>query len=83
MVGESTIDDDGVDEDFIADLLLDYLLNKHQTRVMEKLRERKLIPKVMDEFDVGALLDRSGIKMAGGVGLYVLVPNSDLHQKYP
>jgi hypothetical protein len=21
--------------------------------------------------------------MAGGVGLYVLVPNSDLHQKYP
>ena len=63
MVGESTIDDDGVDEDFIADLLLDYLLNKHQTRVMEKLRERKLIPKVMDEFDVGALLDRSGIKV--------------------
>jgi hypothetical protein len=63
VVGESTIDDGGVDEDFIADLLLDYLLNKHQTRVMEKLRERKLIPKVMDEFDMGALLDRSGIKV--------------------
>ena len=63
VVGESTIGEGDVDEDCVADLLLDYLLNKHQSRVIEKLRESKLIPKVMDEFDMGALLDRSGIKV--------------------
>ena len=52
-----------VGEDYVADLLLNYLLKKHKTKVLEKLRERKLIPKVIDEFDMGALLDRSRIKV--------------------
>jgi hypothetical protein len=47
----------------VVDTLLDYLLKSHRTKLMEKLRERKMVPKVMDEFDCAALLDESGIKI--------------------
>ena len=30
---------------------------------MEKLCERRMVPKVMDEFNCAALLDKSGIKI--------------------
>jgi hypothetical protein len=49
--------------DVVVDTLLDYLLKSHRTKLMEKLRERKMVPKVMDEFDCAALLDESGIKI--------------------
>ncbi len=41
------------------DLLLDYLLKSDKSKLMEKLRERKMVPRVMDEYDCAALLDES------------------------
>lgn len=32
-------------------------------KLMEKLREMRLVPKVMKEFDVGKILEVSGIKV--------------------
>ena len=50
--------------DDITEVLLDYLTDKSRRgRLMEKLREMRLVPKVMNEFEVGALLDKSGIKV--------------------
>ena len=50
--------------DVVADPVLDYLVKSNRTKLMEKLHERRMVPKVMDEFDCAALLDKSGIKMA-------------------
>jgi hypothetical protein len=47
----------------VVDTLLYYLLKSHRTKLMEKFHERKMVPKVMDEFDCAALLDESGIKI--------------------
>ena len=56
-------DQDGA-QDVVIDTLLDYLIIKSKrTKLMEKLREKKMIPKVTDEFDCAALLDESGIKI--------------------
>jgi len=55
-------DRDGAN-DVVVDMLLDYLLKNERTKLMEKLRERKMVPKVMDEYDCAALLDESGIKI--------------------
>ena len=55
-------DQDGA-QDVVVDMLLDYLIKSNRTKLMEKLREKKMIPKVMDEFDCAALLDESGIKI--------------------
>ena len=45
------------------DLLLDYLLKSNKSKLMEKLRERKMVPRVMDEYDCAALHDESCIKI--------------------
>jgi len=55
-------DQDGA-HDVDVDTLLDYLVKNNRTKLMEKLRERRMVPKVMDEFDCAALLDKSGIKI--------------------
>jgi hypothetical protein len=55
-------DQDGA-HDVVVDTLLDYLVKNNRTKLMEKLRERRMVPKVMDEFDCAALLDKSGIKI--------------------
>ncbi len=60
----SVFDDNDKDvADVVDDTLLNYLLKSHRTKLMEKLRERKMVPKVMDEFDCAALFDESGIKI--------------------
>jgi hypothetical protein len=60
VFGDTNID--GV-HNVVIDTLLDYLVKSNRTKLMEKLRERKMIPKVMDKFDCAALLDESGIKI--------------------
>ena len=61
----SVFDDNDKDvaDDVVIDTLLDYLLKSNITKLMEKLRKRKTVPKVIDEFDCAALLDESGIKI--------------------
>ena len=51
------------DDDEIIDVLLDYVAKYDKQKMINKLRERRLIPKIMDEYDCAALLDESGIKM--------------------
>ncbi len=36
---------------------------EEQNKAVEKLDERKMVPKVMDKYDCAALLDESGIKI--------------------
>ena len=48
----------------ITEVLLDYLTEKsRRQRLMEKLREMKLTPRTMNEYEVATLLDESGIKV--------------------
>ncbi len=49
--------------DIVVDLLLDYLLKSNKAKLMEKLYERKMVPRVMDEYNCAALLDESCIKI--------------------
>jgi hypothetical protein len=49
--------------DIVVDLLLDYLLQSNKTKLIEKLRERKMVPRVMDEYDCAALLHKSCLKI--------------------
>ncbi len=49
--------------DIVVDLLLDYLLKSNKSKLMEKLCERKMVPRVMDEYDCAALLDESCVKI--------------------
>jgi len=49
--------------DIVVDLLLDYLLKSNKAKLMEKLYERKMVPRVMDENDCAALLDESCLKI--------------------
>jgi hypothetical protein len=44
--------------DIVVDLLLDYLLKSNKAMLMAKLCERKMVPRVMDEYDCAALLDK-------------------------
>ena len=60
VVSEDVRDDAN---DIVVDLLLDYLLKSNKSKLMEKLRERKMVPRVMDEYDCAALLDESCIKI--------------------
>ena len=55
--------DKDVADDVVVDTLLEYLLKSNRTKLMEKLRKRKMVPKVIDEFDYATLLDESGIKI--------------------
>jgi hypothetical protein len=47
----SVFDDNDKDvaDDVVVDTLLDYLLKSNRTKLMEISRERKMVPKVMDE----------------------------------
>jgi len=56
VVSEDVRDDAN---DNVVDLLLDYLLKSNKSKPMEKLHERKMVPRVMDEYDCSALLDES------------------------
>ncbi len=49
--------------DIVVDLLLDYLLQSNKAKLIEKLRERKMVPRVMDEYDCAALLGESCLKI--------------------
>jgi hypothetical protein len=49
--------------DVFFDVLLNYIFKSNRTKLMEKLRERKMVPKAMDKYDCAALLDESGIKI--------------------
>jgi hypothetical protein len=40
--------------DIVVDLLLDYLLQSNKAKLIEKLRERKMVPRVMDEYECDA-----------------------------
>ena len=44
--------------DIVVDLILDYLLKSNKAMLMAKLCERKMVPRVMDEYDCAALLDK-------------------------
>jgi len=45
--------------DIVVDLILDYLLKSNKSKLMEKLCERKMVPRVLDEYDCAAQLDES------------------------
>ncbi len=45
----------------IVDTLLEYMINNHKRIFEDKLQEKQLTPKIMNEFDVTALLQVSGI----------------------
>jgi hypothetical protein len=49
--------------DIVVDLLLDFLLQSNKAKLMEKLCERKMVLRVMDEYGCAALLDESCIKI--------------------
>ena len=49
--------------DIVVDLLLNFPLQSNKAKLMEKLHERKMVPRVMDEYDCDALLDKSCIKI--------------------
>ena len=57
----NVVGEDG--EEKAVGVMLDYLLSNHRWKLMQKLRERRMVPKVMDEFDCASLLDESGIKI--------------------
>ena len=52
-----------VDEEKVADMLLYYITKKHRVKFMQELRKRRIVPKVMDEFDCDTLLDEDGMKI--------------------
>ena len=60
VVGEA-ISEDKCEE--VAGLLLDYLIKHHKSETIAKLCEKRMIPKVIDEFDCAALLDESNVKI--------------------
>ncbi len=49
--------------DSVVDLLLDHLLQSNTAKLIEKLCERKMVPRVMDEYNCAALLDKSCLKI--------------------
>jgi hypothetical protein len=49
--------------DIVVDLLLDYLLQSNKAKLIEKLHERKMVPRVIDEYNCAALLDKSCLKI--------------------
>ncbi len=61
----SVISEDVKDDanDIVVDLQLYYLLTSNKTKLMEKLCERKMVPKIMDEYDCAALPDESCLKI--------------------
>jgi hypothetical protein len=65
-VGEmlSVVSEDVGDDanDIVVDLLLDYLLQSNKAKLIEKLHERRMAPRVMDEYYCAALLDKSCLK---------------------
>ncbi|KAL7528525.1 hypothetical protein ACHAXR_003576, partial [Thalassiosira sp. AJA248-18] len=50
-------------QDEAVDQMLDFLIKNHKPKLMKKLRQHRMVPKVMDEFDVAALLDEGGLKI--------------------
>jgi len=47
----------------VVSVLIEYFLQKHPVQLKEKLRDKHLILKMMDELDIAALLDDGGIKI--------------------
>ena len=43
-------------------MLLDYTTKNNRVKCMQKLQERRIVPKLMDEFDCATLLYEAGIK---------------------
>jgi hypothetical protein len=73
VVSEDVRDDAN---DIVVDLLLDYLLKSNKSKLMEKLHERKMVPRVMDEYDCAALLDESQWrKIQQCLKLFMDIPN--------
>jgi hypothetical protein len=62
-VCEEYCDVDSDIEDDIFDHLIDYLLKRNREKMLLKLRERQLIPKILDEYNLAALISESGIKI--------------------
>ncbi len=63
FVCEEYCDVDSDIEDDIFDHLIDYLLKRNREKMLLKLRERQLIPKILDEYNLAALISESGIKI--------------------
>lgn len=56
------VGDDRFDHQIVT-LLVDYLAENHRSQFEKQLREKRIIPKLMNEFDIAALVDVSGIKI--------------------
>ena len=56
-------DVDGDVEDDIFEHLIDYLLKRNREKMLFRLREHQLIPKILNEYNLAALLSESGIKL--------------------
>jgi hypothetical protein len=62
-VWEEYCDVDSDVEDDIFDHLIDYLLKRNREKMLLKLREHQLIPKILDKYNLAALISESGIKI--------------------
>ena len=60
VVSEDVRDDAN---DIVVNLLLDYLLQSNKAKLIEKLWEKKMALRVMDEYDCATLRDKSCIKI--------------------
>ena len=58
-------DQDGA-HDVVVDTLRNYLVKNNRMKLMEKLCERRMVPKVMDEFDCATLLEESVSRYGSG-----------------
>jgi hypothetical protein len=56
FVCEEYCDVDSDIEDDIFDHLIDYLLKRNREIMLLKLRERQLIPKILDKYNLAALI---------------------------
>ena len=61
--GDVASEEKDVATEQIVDLFVNYCYNNHKTILKEKLREKKMIPRIMNEYDVAAIIDRARLKI--------------------
>eukprot|EP00986_Skeletonema_menzelii_P012891 scaffold7282_cov81-Skeletonema_menzelii.AAC.1 len=49
-------------EDIMVEAVIDYLVKSHNAATREVLRDRKITPRLMDEYDVAATMDEAELK---------------------
>jgi hypothetical protein len=50
-------------KDQIVDLLVNYCYSNYKTILEDKLHDKKIIPRIMNEYDVAAIIDVACLKI--------------------